>query len=83
MMKSQKEKIKNEIVPVFKKYDNEQSDSPYKAGENLTYLIHYGIINGGKAFLNVDNDLSHYFTPENLVPLTAAPPPRHTPPPSL
>ena len=45
------------LVSSFKKYDNEQSDSPYKAGENLTYLIHYGIINGGKAFLNVDNDL--------------------------
>jgi len=40
----------------FKKYENEQSDSPYKPGENLTYLIHYGFINGGKAFLNINND---------------------------
>ena len=45
------------IILSFKKYDNEQSDSPYKAGENLTYLIHYGFINGGKAFLNINNDI--------------------------
>jgi len=44
------------VILSFKEYDNEQSDSPYKAGENLTYLIHYGFINGGKVFLNFNND---------------------------
>ena len=44
------------IILSFKKQDNEQSDSPYKPGENLTYLIHYGFINGGKAFINFNND---------------------------
>ena len=44
------------VIFSFKKYDNEQSDSPYKAGENLTYLIHYGFINGGKVFLGINND---------------------------
>jgi len=44
------------IILSFKKHENRQSDSPYKPGENLTYLIHYGFINGGKAFINIDND---------------------------
>jgi len=45
------------VIFSFKKYENEQSDSPYKPGENFTYLIHYGFINGGKAFININNDL--------------------------
>ena len=44
------------VILSFKKHENRQSDSPYKPGENLTYLIHYGFINGGKAFLNINND---------------------------
>lgn len=43
-------------ISSFCQYDDEQTDSPYKPGENLTYLIHYGFINGGKAFLNIKND---------------------------
>ena len=37
--------------------DKQQPESPYKPGENLTYLIHYGFINGGKAFINIKSDL--------------------------
>ena len=37
--------------------DKQQPESPYIPGENLTYLIHYGFINGGKAFINIKSDL--------------------------
>lgn len=44
------------VISSFNDGNNSRINSPYQAGENLTFLIHYGFINGGKVSLSINND---------------------------